>query len=125
MLKIKLTKAFIDDFRMGSMTSINSGSINIGMDLSEEERKKFSDTMREMLAEMEPVCQEEQSFIINFFHLTGENTNIPIYTLANVSFPRQSSTGKNCNYFKYYVNTFFGELIYTKIYNRFITYYQN
>ena len=61
---------------MGSMTSINSGSINIGMDLSEEERKKFSDTMREMLAEMEPVCQEEQSFIINFFHLTGENTNI-------------------------------------------------
>ena len=42
------------------------------MDLSEEERKKFSDTMREMLAEMEPVCQEEQSFIINFFHLTGE-----------------------------------------------------
>ena len=66
------------DFRMGSMTSINSGSINIGMDLSEEERKKFSDTMREMLAEMEPVCQEEQSFIINFFHLTGENTNIPV-----------------------------------------------
>ena len=65
----------IDDFRMGSMTSINSGSINIGMDLSEEERKKFSDTMREMLAEMEPVCQEEQSFIINFFHLTGENTS--------------------------------------------------
>jgi len=56
--------------KMGSMTSINSGSINIGMDLSEEERKKFSDTMREMLAEMEPVCQEEQSFIINFFHLT-------------------------------------------------------
>ena len=107
MLKIKLTKAFIDDFRMGSMTSINSGSINIGMDLSEEERKKFSDTMREMLAEMEPVCQEEQSFIINFFHLTGENTNIPIYTLANVSFPRHSCTGKNSNYFKYYVNTVF------------------
>ena len=118
---------------MGSMTSINSGSINIGMDLSEEERKKFSDTMREMLAEMEPVCQEEQSFIINFFHLTGKNTNIPIYTLANVSFPRQSCTGKNCNYFKYYVNTvFLVSSFITKIYNlynirynRFITYYQN
>ena len=93
---------------MGSMTSINSGSINIGMDLSEEERKKFSDTMREMLAEMEPVCQEEQSFIINFFHLTGENTNIPvqIYTLDNVIL-RQSCTGKNSNYFEYYVNTVF------------------
>ena len=55
------------------------------MDLSEEERKKFSDTMREMLAEMEPVCQEEQSFIINFFHLTGENTNIPVQILIMLS----------------------------------------
>ena len=97
---------------MGSMTSINSGSINIGMDLSEEERKKFSDTMREMLAEMEPVCQEEQSFIINFFHLTGENTNIPVKFYTLVSILRKSCTGKMCNYFEYYVNTVFGELIY-------------
>ena len=74
---------------MGSMTSINSGSINIGMDLSEEERKKFSDTMREMLAEMEPVCQEEQSFIINFFHLTGENTSTRILVQAIFDFKFQ------------------------------------
>jgi len=56
--------------RMGSMTSINSGSF-IGMDLTEEDRTRFSETMREILTEMEPVCQDEQNFIINFFHLTG------------------------------------------------------
>ena len=31
--------------------------------------------MREILTEMEPVCQEEQTFVINFFHLTGKNAS--------------------------------------------------
>ena len=57
--------------KMGSMTSINSGTFGT-MDFSEEDRQRFSATMREILNEMEPVCQGEQDFIINFFHLTGK-----------------------------------------------------
>ena len=56
--------------RTASVSSIASGSF-IGMDISEADRTRFSDTMREVLSEMEPVCQEEQNFITNFFHLTG------------------------------------------------------
>ena len=59
---------------MGSMTSINSGSF-CHNELSEEDRNRFSNTMREILTEMEPVCQEEQTFVINFFHLTGKNAS--------------------------------------------------
>ena len=55
------------------MTSINSGTFGT-MDFSEEDRQRFSATMREILNEMEPVCQGEQDFIINFFHLTGKST---------------------------------------------------
>lgn len=54
------------------MTSINSGTFGT-MDFSEEDRQRFSATMREILNEMEPVCQGEQDFIINFFHLTAED----------------------------------------------------
>jgi len=49
------------------------------MDISEADRTRFSDTMREVLTEMEPVCQEEQNFITNFFHLTG------MFTVVNFS----------------------------------------
>ena len=50
------------------------------MDFSEEDRQRFSATMREILNEMEPVCQGEQDFIINFFHLTGK---LKQWTLLN------------------------------------------
>jgi len=40
--------------------------------LSAADRTRFSDTMREVLNEMEPICQEEQKFITDFFNLTAE-----------------------------------------------------
>ena len=51
------------------------------MDISEEDRMRFSGTMREVLNEMEPVCQEEQNFITNFFHLTGNFSPIFVFFL--------------------------------------------
>ena len=62
------------------------------MDISEEDRMRFSGTMREVLNEMEPVCQEEQNFITNFFHLTGNLT--PIFDFFFVIF-RRSKRGSN------------------------------
>lgn len=56
--------------RSTSMASIGSGSFII--DLSAADRTRFSDTMREVLNEMEPICQEEQKFITDFFNLTAE-----------------------------------------------------